>query len=140
MDWDTYLYGFAEHAAKKSKDSTQVGAVLVGPNREVRLTGFNGPPIGVHETDERRVRPTKYLFSSHGESNLISFAARAGIPTEGCTVYTTHHPCAACTRTLIQAGIKHVVFGGGTFQALGDEIEASTAMFKEAGVEVRALG
>lgn len=140
MDWDQYLMGFAEHAATKSKDSTQVGAILVGPNREVRLSGFNGPPIGVKETPERRERPTKYLFASHGEANLVAFAARVGIPTEGCTVYTTHHPCAACTRTLIQAGIKRVVFGGGTFQALGDEIEASTAMFKEAGVEVRGLG
>lgn len=139
MDWDSYLLGFAEHAAKKSKDSTQVGAILVGPNREVRLTGFNGPPIGVVESEERRERPIKYLFASHAESGMIAFAARVGIPTEGCTVYTTHHPCAACTRTLIQAGIKRVVFGGGTFQALGDEIEASTAMFAEAGVEVRSL-
>lgn len=143
MDFDTYLMGFAEHAAKKSRDTTQVGAVLVGPNREVRLTGFNGPPIGVQESDERRERPTKYLFASHAEQNVLAFAARAGIQTEGCTLYVTHQPCAACTRTIIQAGIKCVAVGMGVFgqgSDWGADIRASLDMLEEAGVEVRSLG
>lgn len=143
MDWDPYLYGFAEHAAKKSRDTTQVGAALVGPNREVRLTGFNGPPIGVKESDERRERPTKYLFASHAEQNVLAFAARAGIQTDGCTLYVTHHPCASCTRTIIQAGIKCVAVGNGVFgqgSDWGSDIRASFDMLEEAGVEVRALG
>lgn len=143
MDWDNYLMGFAEHAALKSKDSTKVGAVLIGPCREVRLTGFNGPPIGVSETEARRERPTKYLFASHAESNLISFAARHGIQTDGCTVYVTHPPCAACTRTLIQAGIRKIVIGKGELSAAGGweaDILASREMFVEAGVEVRHVG
>lgn len=143
MNWDQYLLGFAEHAAKKSKDSTQVGAALVGPNREVRLTGFNGPPIGVNETDERRERPTKYLFASHAEQNVLAFAARAGIQTDGCTLYVTHPPCAACSRTIIQAGIKCVAIGTGLLSAAGGweaDILASREMFAEAGVKVKALG
>lgn len=143
MEWDTYLIGFAEHAAKKSKDSTQVGAVLVGPNREVRLTGFNGPPIGVKESDERRERPTKYLFASHAEANVLAFAARSGIPTDGCSLYVTHPPCAACSRTIIQAGIKCVAIGEGLLSAAGGweaDILASREMFAEAGVKVKTLG
>ncbi len=143
MDWDQYLLGFAEHAAKKSKDSTKVGAVLVGPNREVRLSGFNGPPIGVQESDERRERPKKYAYTSHAETNLIAFAARSGIPTEGCSVYVTHPCCAACTRTLIQAGIKNVFIGTGLLSAAGGweaDILASREMFAEAGVKVKTLG
>lgn len=139
MDWDSYLMGFAEHAATKSRDTTQVGAVLVGPNREVRLTGFNGPPIGVCESDARRTRPTKYLFASHAEQNISAFAARAGIPTEGCTIYVTHPPCSSCSRTIIQAGIKRVVIGKGVLNAAGSwdaDIQASTEMFAEAGVTV----
>ena len=55
----------------------RVGAVLVGPNNEVLLTGFNGPPIGVVDRPERRdKRPEKYLWVSHAEANLIAFAAR----------------------------------------------------------------
>jgi dCMP deaminase len=136
VNWSDYLYGFAEHAAKKSKDSTQVGAALVGPDREVRLTGFNGPPKGVRDLESRRERPTKYLYASHAEANLISFAAREGIRTKGCTIYVTHHPCASCARTLIQAGIKSVIIGTGTTSMPAEEFQAAAQMFSEAEVQV----
>lgn len=137
MNWTDYLFGFAQHAAKKSKDTTQVGAALVGPGREVRLTAYNGPPRGVADLPYRRERPSKYLFASHAEANLIAFAAREGIRTAGCTVYVTHPPCAACARSLIQAGIAEVIIGNGTFTASAvweDENAAANAMLHEAGV------
>ena len=137
MNWDQYLYGFAEHAAKKSKDSTQVGAVLVGPQREVRLTGFNGPPMRVQDLPERRERPAKYLYASHAEANLVAFAAREGISTKGCVVYCTHHPCSSCARTLIQSGVCEVVVGPGVTSMPEAEFAAAAVMFQEAGVEVR---
>ena len=136
MNWHEYLMGFARHAAKKSKDETQVGAALVGPNREVRLTGYNGPPRGVHDTAARRDRPRKYLFASHAEQNVIAFAARHGIRTEGCTLYVTHHPCSACARSIIQAGITCVVVGPGKTSMPDQEFEAAREMFAESGVEV----
>jgi dCMP deaminase len=43
--------------------------------------------------------------------------------------------CAACARTLIQAGIKRVVFGDGKTSMPDDEFEAAAVMFREAGVE-----
>ena len=133
MNWDQYLMGFAEHAATKSKDSTKVGAALTD-GRRVLLTGYNGPPQGVVDAPERRERPTKYLFASHAEANLIAFAARAGVRTEGCTVYVTHHPCAACARALIQAGVRCVIIGPGTTAMPDEEFEAAAVMFAEAGV------
>lgn len=136
MDWQKYLYGFAEHAATKSKDSTKVGAVIVGPNNEIRSTGFNGPPMGVNETDERRKRPLKYLLTAHGESNAIAFAARNGVSTQGCAIYVTHYPCADCAKLIIQAGIKKVVVGPNTTSMPQDTFDASRAMFTEAGVFV----
>lgn len=142
MKWDEYHMGFAEHAALKSKDSTKVGAVIVGPQNDIRATGFNGPPIGVHESEARRERPTKYLFASHSETNAIAFAARNGVPLNGCSIYVTHPPCAACTRTIIQAGIKKVVIGKGQLNAAGGweaDILASREMFAEAGVKVVCL-
>lgn len=139
MKWPEYFMGFAEHAAKKSKDPTQVGAVLVGPDREIRLTGFNGPPRGVIDSEERRQRPAKYLYASHAESNLVSFAAREGIRTAGCTVYVTHMPCAACARTLIQAGISGVIYGPGTTSMPEEEFFAAEAMFREARVDTFKL-
>lgn len=126
--------GFAEHAKLKSKDSTQVGAILVDPDGAVILTAFNGPPKGVSDKLERFERPAKYQFASHAETNLVAFAARRGITTKDCAVYCTHFPCAACGRTLIQAGIRSVIYGSGTFQALEGEKESVKIMCSEAGV------
>jgi len=139
MNWTDYFMGFAEHAAKKSKDSTKVGAVLVGEDKEIRLTGYNGPPHGVHDLPERRFRPEKYLFASHAEANLISFAAREGIPTRGCSVYVTHSPCSGCAKVLIQAGIVRVVSGYGTTSMPPEEFEAAETMFLEADVQIVRL-
>ena len=135
MNWTDWHMGFARHAATKSKDSTKVGAALVGPLREVLLTAFNGPPIGVRDAPERFIRPAKYLYASHAEANLIAFAARRGIRTEGMTVFVTHCPCAACARSLIQAGIGEVVYGAGATSMPDDEFEAARQMFAEAGVK-----
>ncbi len=74
MKWSDYYMGFAIHAATRSKDATQVGAVLVGPEGEIRLTGYNGPPNGVADLEERRERPAKYLYAAHAEANLVAFA------------------------------------------------------------------
>lgn len=139
MTWTEYLYGFAKHAAVKSKDSTKVGAVLVGPEGEVRLTAFNGPPRGVNDTPDRFERPRKYLFASHAEANLVAFAAREGIRTKGCAVYVTHHPCSACARSLIQAGVARVFVGDGKTSMPLEEFTAAEAMFDEAGVEVEVV-
>lgn len=137
--WSDYYMGFAEHAASKSKDSTKVGAVLVGTDGEVRLTAYNGPPRGVDDTPDRFERPRKYLFASHAEANLVAFAAREGIRTDGCTVFVTHAPCASCARTLIQAGIEIVVHGPGTTSMPAEEFEAAKTMFEEAEVWLYSL-
>jgi len=136
MDWREYYMGFAQHAALKSKDSTQVGAVLVGPEGEVRLTAFNGPPRGVLDLPDRFERPRKYLYASHAEQNLVAFAARAGIQTADCAVYVTHPPCAACAKSLIQAGVTWVVHGLEETSMPEDEFAAAREMFDEAGVTV----
>ena len=135
--WQEYYMDFARLAATKSRDTTKVGAILVGPEGEIRLTAFNGPPRGVRDLPERFERPAKYLYASHAESNLIAFAAREGIRTKGCTVYSTHQPCAACTRTLIQAGVAKVIYGTSTFgpgSPYAAEMKAAETMFAEAGI------
>ena len=70
------------------------------------------------------------------EANLIAFAARRGIRTEGCTVYVTHMCCAGCAKALIQAGIKKVVIGDGKTSMPMDEVFAAKVMLEEAGVTV----
>lgn len=119
-----------------SKDTTKVGAVLVR-GKAVLLTAFNGPPAGVEDRPERFERPAKYLFASHAEQNLVAFAARFGICTDGATVVVTHAPCDSCARSLIQAGIKTVVHGTGTTSMPPEQFDAARTMLAEAGVEIR---
>src|SRR5512139_3422187 len=133
MTWDAWLMGHAKLAATKSKDSTQVGAALVAPDKSVRLTAYNGIPRGVADLPERRERPVKYLYSAHAEANLIYAAAKAGIQTDGCMVYVTHRPCATCAGAMIQAGIFAVIYGGGQTSMPQEEFDAAAAMFEEAG-------
>lgn len=135
-NWPEYLMGFAQHAASKSKDSAQVGAVLVDDENTVILTAYNGPPRGVDDIPERRERPMKYLFASHAEQNLIAFAARKGIRTDGHTVYVTHFPCSGCAKTLIQAGIRRVIVGPGTTSMPAEEFNIAGRMFEEANVNI----
>lgn len=137
--WDAYYMSEAYLASTMSKDSTQVGAAIIGPDGEVRMKGFNGPPRGVEDLPERFERPEKYLFASHAEQNAIAFCAREGVRTKDCTIYVTHHPCSSCARSIIQAGIRCVVVSDGKTSMPADEFRAATEMFREAGVEVRNL-
>lgn len=137
MPGHDYYMRVARVIAEASKDAeTQVGAVAVLDGR-IKLTGYNGPPMGVHDRPERLCRPGKYPWMSHAEQNIIAFAARDGVRMEGCTLYVTHPPCSNCARSIIQAGFTCVVIGSGiTTQPAGDADVAMT-MFGEAGVMIR---
>lgn len=134
-----YYMGFAAHAASESKDSKKVGAALVGPEGEVRMTGYNGPPRGVRDIPERFVRPAKYLFASHAEQNLIAFCAREGVSAKGCTLYTTNFPCAGCAKSIIQAGISTVVAYPNDTSMPAEEFEVARMMLDEAGIQVLVI-
>lgn len=143
MEWDQYFVEMAQLVAKKSKDrSTKVGCVIVGPNREVRTTGYNGFCRGIDDdVDSRHERPEKYYWVEHAERNAIYNAARNGISLEGCTAYVSSKipPCADCTRALIQSGISRVVTSALKLECKETWIESferSRVMMSEAGVEL----
>jgi len=111
MDWIEYFLGIAEQVKLKSKDeSTQIGAVIVGKDREILSTGYNSFPRGLDDNlPERQERPVKYFYFEHAERNAIYNAARVGIPLEGSTIYLTSGlPCSDCARGIINSGIKTV--------------------------------
>jgi dCMP deaminase len=116
--------------SKLSKDrSTQVGAIVIGPDNEVRSTGWNGFPRGVDDNIEsRHQRPMKYKYTSHAEENAIAQAARIGVALKGCTIMVTSlFPCTTCSRLIIQSGITKVLAPSVTENARWDE-EAVIAM------------
>ena len=108
-DWDRRFLIIADHIANWSKDpSTKVGCIIVGPDREIRATGYNGFPRGVKDDGRLDDRDQKYPLIVHAEENAVMNAARVGVPLKGCTVYVTFHPCTRCARSLIQAGVVKV--------------------------------
>src|SRR5580700_3550670 len=112
-NWDQRFMLLAHQIAHWSKESgRRVGAVIVGPDKEIRSTGFNGLPRGVRDDIEaRHSRETgaKYLWSSHAERNAIYNAARVGVPLKGCRLYVPWFPCVECAKAVIQSGIAEVI-------------------------------
>lgn len=133
ISWGEWFMGIASTIARKSKDTTQVGAVAIDPvTRFLKSAGFNGIPKGVEDRPERYERPIKYEFVSHAEENLVASAARTVL--EGTTVYVTHQPCARCSRLLVQAGVKAVVYGPGKTSMPPSEFATGKTIFTEAGI------
>jgi dCMP deaminase len=141
--WDKYFIDMARFVATKSKDrSTKVGCVIVGPDREIVSTGFNGFPRGIDDNvEERHERPAKYLWTEHSERNCIYNAARIGVSTRACSMYMESPPCADCARAIIQAGITTVVVStNNPFANKPDwkeSIDFAIKMLEEAGVMIR---
>ena len=47
------------------------------------------------------------------DADAIIQAARLGVSIDGATLYCTHQPCSLCTRMIINAGIRRVVYEQG---------------------------
>jgi dCMP deaminase len=142
-NWDGRFLRLALHIAQWSKDpSTQVGCVVVGPDREIRSTGFNGFPRGIEDDAIRlRDRAKKYPLVCHAEENAIMHAARIGVALKGCTAYVTWPPCTRCARSLIQAGIDEIAYPAGLEipERWLEDFEISKEMLEEAKVRVRTI-
>lgn len=110
IEWDNYFLNLLPHIAKKSKDKTKTSAIIVGPDNEIRSTGYNGMPRGFNDLDLNKwQKPEKYNWIEHAERNSIFNAARMGTSTNGCTMYVSHFPCVDCARAIVQSGIVRVV-------------------------------
>jgi len=143
LEWTPYFRRMAETAALKSKDErAQVGAIIVGPDREIVSTGYNSFPRGLNDDiPERQERPEKYYWMEHAERNAIYNAARHGTPTRGCTLYLSHwFPCHECARAIINSGIKEIYcdpleksIGSSSFD---ESFKRSYEMLMEAGIKI----
>jgi dCMP deaminase len=96
-----------------------VGAIIVKDN-QILSTGYNGAPSGFTDClelgclREQQGIPSgknhEICRAVHAEQNAIVQAALHGVSTEGATLYCTHQPCILCTKMIINAKIKRVVF------------------------------
>ena len=86
----------------------QVGALLVN-DRMIISDGYNGTPSGFENVCEDENGVTK-PYVLHAEANAITKVAKSGNSSEGATLYVTASPCLECSKLIIQAGIKRVVY------------------------------
>jgi dCMP deaminase len=115
---------------------------VVGPDREIRSTGFNGFPRGIEDNVARLAnREMKYPLVCHAEENAIMHAARIGVALKGCVAYVTWPPCTRCARSLIQAGIREIVYPADLVipDRWIDDFRISSGMLTEAGLLVRGV-
>jgi dCMP deaminase len=103
---------YLEMAAVWAKNSyckrRQVGALIV-KDKMIISDGFNGTPEGFENDCEDETGLTK-SYVLHAEANAITKVAKSGNNSLGATLYVTTSPCIECSKLIIQAGIKRVVF------------------------------
>ena len=143
--WNARFMQQAQLASTWSKDkSTQVGCVIVSPQKAILSTGYNGFPRGVNDDDPaRHERPTKYEYTVHAEANALLNAGRYGTLFTNGILYVTMPPCTGCAGSIIQSGIKEVIYLEPEIQkqipGWRDTLNISFTMFNEAGVIYKAL-
>ena len=106
----------------------RVGAPIVKDKRIIS-DGYNGTPSGFENVCEDEDHLTK-PYVLHAEANAITKIARSNNNSDGSTLYVTDSPCVECSKLIIQAGIRRVVYA--REYRLTDGIE----LLRRAGIEV----
>lgn len=106
----------------------QVGALLV-KDKMIISDGYNGTPSGFENNCEDENNHTK-PYVLHAEANAITKVAKSGNSSEGATLYVTSSPCLECSKLIIQAGIRRVVF------TENYRLEDGINLLKRANIEV----
>lgn len=105
----------------------KVGALIVKDSMIIS-DGFNGTPSGFENVCEDEQGITK-PYVLHAEANAITKVARSNNSSDGSTLYVTASPCMECSKLIIQAGIKRVVFN--ELYRIADGID----LLQRAGIE-----
>ena len=105
---DKYLEMARVWASNSYCKRRQVGALIV-KDRMIISDGYNGTPSGFENICEDENGVTK-PYVLHAEANAITKVAKAGNSSEGATLYGTASPCIECSKLIIQAGIRRVVY------------------------------
>ena len=145
ISWDDYFMLFAVIAAQRSTClRRQVGAVIV-KDRMVLATGYNGQPRGVkHAAEVGCIREKLKVPSGerhelcrglHAEQNAIIQAAYHGVRIAGADIYVTNKPCIICTKMIINAGIKRIIYYR-DYAAEDITTKLADEMIEEVGLEV----
>ena len=116
ISWDEFFMRVAIAASLRSKDpNTQVGACIAGLDHRILSVGYNGTPHGLSDDEfpwDASDDPLtdKHNYVIHAEANAILNYRGSLRELTGAKVYVTLFPCQECAKTLVQAGIREVVY------------------------------
>lgn len=86
----------------------QVGALIV-KDRMIISDGYNGTPSGFDNGCEDETGKTHW-YVLHAEANAILKLAGSTQSAKDATLYLTLSPCRECSKLVLQAGIKRLVY------------------------------
>lgn len=109
----------------------QVGALIV-KNGMIISDGYNGTPSGFPNPCEDDDGDTHW-YVLHAEANAITKVARSNNSAVNATLYITLSPCRECSKLILQAGIKRVVY------TRGYKDDSGIDFLKSAGIEVMQI-
>ena len=107
----------------------KVGALLV-KDRMIISDGFNGTPSGFENICEDPSTGKTKPYVLQAEANAITKVAKSGNNSDGATLYVTDAPCVECSKLIIQAGIKRVVY------MIEYSVKDGIELLRRAGIEV----
>lgn len=135
---DDVFLAIAMVIAQLSKDAeTKCGCVITDSSFRVLSAGYNSFPAGFPDNEIPNIRPAKYPYIIHAESNALSFCQ---LRPSGGTAYITTYPCTECIKLLHQNEIARVVYINSVKhkkpQMLGDEDSIARAnIIRWSGIE-----
>ncbi|MCL1821931.1 MAG: dCMP deaminase family protein [Prolixibacteraceae bacterium] len=110
----------------------KVGALLV-KDKMIISDGYNGTPSGFENVcEDENFRTKPYVL--HAEANAITKVAKSSNSSENATLYVTSSPCVECSKLIIQAGIRRVVF------TENYHTDDGVNLLIRAGIEVKNVG
>ena len=144
LDWHSMFMGVALLAAARSKDARKRnGACIASADYKILGVGYNGLPRGCDDTDQAYWADndddpyqSRHSYIVHAEVNAILNCVV--LPLTGGTIYATQFPCPRCVQSIIQVGIRRVVYLEKKPHQVA-LIEAANKMLADAGIEVQAL-
>ena len=129
LRYDTAYLKMAQEWAKLSHcERKKVGALIV-KDRMIISDGYNGTPTGFDNCCEDENGETRW-YVLHAEANALTKIAKSNHNADGATLYITLSPCKECSKLILQAGIKRVVY----LNAYKDD--SGLKFLEESGIEL----
>ena len=120
IEWNDYFLEIAKTVSKRSNClRAQVGAVIVGTDKKIKATGYNGTPSKViscmelgycYRMQNNIQSGTRYetCRSIHAEQNAIIQAGQDRCMGSSMYIWGHNFICILCKRFIVQAGIETI--------------------------------